>query len=68
MPLGNAEEQKQKGVDVCFTIQNHPVKGVIECKKSREKDQCSVALSYIMKAIESRRPLAILMESESENL
>ena len=60
MPLGECRRTTRNS-EVCFTIQNHPVKGVIECKNREKKISRSVALSYIMKAIESRRPLAILM-------
>ena len=48
--LWGMQKNKQNS-EVCFTIQNHPVKGVIECIE--KKISRSVALSYIMKAIES---------------
>ena len=62
LELGECRRARNsEGVDVSFTIQNSAVNGFIECKNRKEAVSRSVALKYIVKAINSRRPLAILM-------
>ena len=65
LPMGECRRTRNgEGIDVCFTIKDSTVDGFIECKNRKENVTRSMALEYIIKAINFRRPLAILMGKE----